>query len=749
MIKRKLLIFLLLCFFSFSLLSQEAKIVKEINVKGNQRVSSVLILSRVRTKVGETLDKKVLEKDIKRIYSLGYFSDVSLDVSDYLDGVKVTFLLVEKPYISRIRIKGNKALKEEDIKRAMGLSEGDIFREKALKKDVQRIISLYEKKGFYKVQVVPVYKKKKGKVEIEIDINEGPRIKVKKIEIKGNKSISTSQILKVMKTRKAGIFWRGTFGKEILEEDMKRIINLYKSKGFIDAKIERKKITYDTTGRFLTLMIKVNEGKRYHVSKIKFSGNKIFSKEKLYSVLGMKENSPYNPLIIEKEAQKIEGLYSDSGYITTRVWGVPSINREKREVVVRYEIEEGPKIYIHLIKIRGNVRTKDKVIRREIIVKPGEPFSGEKIKRSRENIYNLGYFKDVKVETSPTEIPGYHDLIFEVEEKKTGMLTFALGYSSIEKAIGYIELKQNNFDIKNPPTFLGGGEKIKLSATIGSVRENYYLSFTEPYFLDKPVSLGFDLYNTLKKWDNYDERRKGIYIRGGRKLTSDLSLYSRYRYEIVKISNISSNAGTEIKKEEGKKRTSSILFGINLDTRDNVFDPSSGVLTSGNIEVAGGALGGDRNFYKLQASYLHYFPWKKKFVWSVHAEGGYVENYGRSNRVPIYERFFLGGMGSVRGYRYRKIGPEDEKGNPVGGKIYALFNLEYKYPIVDVLKGILFFDAGEVWKDSSNVDISNLKKSVGVGIRFQTPIGPIAVDYGIPLKKGGKGRLHFSMGYAF
>ncbi len=748
--KPTILILALLIFsFSLLLLAQEGKVVKKLEVRGNRRVSSAFILSRVRTKVGEPLSREILKKDIKRIYSLGYFSDVSVDVSDFRNGVKVTFLVVEKPYISSIKISGNQALNEDEIKKAMALSEGDIFVDTALKKDIERIVALYEKKGFYKVKVTPSYQENKGKVEVVININEGPRIKVKEIKISGNKHIPTPQILKVMKTKKASFFWRGTFGKEVLEEDLGRIINLYKSKGFINAKIEKKEVSYDPTGRFLTLSIKIKEGDRYQVKAIDFSGNKLFSSKKLLSVLSMKAGSPYNPLILEWEAQKIENLYANSGYITTRVWAVPDINNATKQVNIHYEIEEGPKIYVRLIEIKGNTRTKDKVIRREITIKPGEPFQGDKVRRSREKIFNLGYFKEVKVTTRPTSIPNYRDLIFEVEEKKTGMLTFGLGYSSIEQAIGYVELKQNNFDITNPPSFTGGGQKIKLSATIGSVREDYSLSFTEPYFRDRPISLGFDLFNTLRQWDKYDERRKGIAIRAGKKLSEDLSLYARYRYQTVNISNLASDVGEEIKKEEGTNDTSSIMAGITLDTRDNVFDPSRGIITSGSLEIAGGPLGGNRDFYKLRGSFLRYFPWKERFVWSTHVEGGYVNNYGSSDEVPIFERFFLGGLGSVRGYPYRGIGPEDKEGNPIGGKAYFLFNLEYKYPLVEkVLKGVLFFDAGDVWREPGDINFGDLKESVGAGIRLQTPIGPVSVDYGIPLGKKG-GRLNFSFGYVF
>jgi len=733
--------------FCFICLSEEGKVVKKIEVKGNRRVSALIILSRIRTKVGEPLSKEIIREDIKKIYGLGYFSDVSVDVEDYLDGVKVTFLVVEKPYIERIEIEGNKRLSKEDIQKAMVLAVGDIFREEILKEDLRRIRSLYEKKGFYKVEVDAKWEVEKGKVAIKIMVKEGPRIKVKEIIIKGNKNIPTRRILKVMKTRRAGLFWKGVFGKEILEEDKQRIKDLYQQEGYLEGEVIGEELKYDPSGRFLTITLTIVEGERYYVDGIEIKGNKLFSTEVLKKQISLKPGKPYNPFAVEKDVQALEDYYTRYGYITTRVWGTPFVDARKKKVKVRFEIEEGPRVYVRLIKIRGNIKTKDKVIRREILIKPGEVFDGEKVKRSREKIFNLGYFKEVRVRTQPTDKPNYYDLIFEVEERKTGIFAFALGYSDVERAMVYVEVQQSNFDITNPPTFVGGGQKLKLSATIGRWREDYVLSFTEPYFRDRPLSLGFDLYNTLREWNEYDERRRGGGIRIGKRLTPDLYLSTRYRYEMVRLFHLSGSVGEEIKKEEGRNDISSYRVGLVYDTRDNVFDPSKGKLTGGSIELAGGILGGDYNFYKWRAYYNQYIPWKK-YVWSYHVEGGLVENYPPSTRVPLYERFYLGGPHTIRGYDYRAVGPEDEEGNPIGGSVFSLFNLEFKYPIVEVIKGIVFFDAGEVWESPRKIRWRDLKESVGVGVRIKTPIGPISLDYGYALEKK-RGRWHFSIGYIF
>ena len=747
---RKVRLFSLLFFllFSFLIRAEEGKIVKKLKVLGTKRVSPLIVLSQVRTKVGEKFFRQTIKEDIKRIYALGYFTDVSVHVEDYQDGLKVVFLVKEKPYITSIQIRGNKVFTKEDIEKVMVLTEGDIFVEKTLKEDVKRIISLYEKKGYYQVKVSYRYEEEDGKIKVYLDIEEGPRIKVKRITILGNKNIPTSQILKVMKTKPAGLLRRGTFGKEVLEEDIQRIEELYKSRGFIDAKVVEKKMEYDPTGTLLYLTLRIKEGSKYMVKKVEVVGNKLYSTSELKGILSMREGSPYNPLILEAESKKLEDFYSHRGYLTTRVWYFKEVDRKKKEAKIRYEIEEGPKFYVRLIHIRGNTRTKDKVIRREILIHPGESFDGEKVKRSQEKIYNLGYFEDVKVKTQPTSQPDQIDLIFEVEEKKTGLLTFGLGYSSIEEFIGYIDLTQSNFDISNPPTFIGGGQKIRVRAQLGSKREDYSISFTEPYFRDKPISLGFDLYNTTRYWTNYDETRRGGVVRGGKKLTESLTLSSRYKYEMVRIYHLSGEVSEELEKEEGKFDTSSISVGIGWDSRDNVFDTSKGVLASTSIEYAGGVLGGDRDFVKWRGDYTRYFPLPKDWVFSFHFGGGVVEEFPPSTRVPIYERFFLGGADTIRGYEYKEVSPEDAEGNPIGGKIYFLSNLEWKYPIVEVIKGVIFVDAGNVWREAGEIGEGELKTGVGVGIRITTPLGPVALDYGYGIQRK-KGRLHFTLGYLF
>ncbi|MCK4905417.1 outer membrane protein assembly factor BamA, partial [bacterium] len=418
-----------------------------------------------------------------------------------------------------------------------------------------------------------------------------------------------------------------------------------------------------------------------------------------------------------------------------------------------YHINEGPKIYVRLIKIAGNTKTKDNVIRRELTIKPGEAFDGKQIKRSREKLFNLGYFSDVKAYTEATDKPELRDLVFEVEETKTGALSFGLGYSSIEDLVGFVQLEQNNFDMGNPPYFTGGGQKIRVKAKFGSLSEEYLLSFTEPYFLGYPLSVGFDLYDKMRRWPVYDQRNHGGNIRVGKKLTDYVRLHTTYKHEGVEISDVSSDASDAIKDEEGKFTTSSLTVDLIKDTRDSVFIPTRGFLGSISTEYAGGFLGGDRNFTKNAGDATWFFPVIQKeeleHVISFRLRAGIAKEFADSDNVPINERFFLGGSDTIRGYPERSIGPQDEDDNPIGGKSFLIANAEYTFPIwKQTIRGALFYDIGNTWEEPGGMNFNDLVPGVGVGLRMQTPIGPVNLDYGYGIEKN-KGRLHFSMGYSF
>ncbi|MBI1976022.1 MAG: BamA/TamA family outer membrane protein, partial [Candidatus Omnitrophica bacterium] len=395
----------------------------------------------------------------------------------------------------------------------------------------------------------------------------------------------------------------------------------------------------------------------------------------------------------------------------------------------------------------------------ELRIKPGERYDGTKIRRSKERLYNLGYFEEVAFDTEAASEPTKRDLAISVKEAKTGEFSFGAGFSSVDKLLGFVQVAQNNFDIANPPTFTGDGQKLALRANVGTVRRDYEVSFTEPWIFDHPVLFGFDLYNrtTLRESDigfGFDEERRGGALRLGKEFREYLRGDLTYRLERIAISDVSASATDDLKRESGRNSISSLASQLTLDTRDNIFAPSRGYTVSGSLETAGGLLGADKDFIKAISSGALYLSTWQNWVLEFHLRGGWASEFGDSKDVPIYERFFAGGANTIRGYRERRIGPKDSNtDDPIGGKSMMIANVEYVFPIVEVLKGSIFYDTGNVWRRAGDIGSGTFRSGTGVGMRIKTPIGPVKLDWGYPLNppagESKKGRFHFNISRGF
>jgi len=742
------------------------KIIKYVDVKNNKTVSGATILSKLKTKKGDEFSQKVVDEDIKRLYLLGFFSDVSVSVEDVQEGVGVIFTVTEKAPLTKVVFIGNKVFDSRRLEGAVKSKLNEFADERKLKKDADDIKDLYEKKGYpwvevaYKIEVDETNNSSKA----IFTINEGARAVVKKIDLIGNTAFSDKRIAKIMKSRTAGFFRSGVYKKEVLEDDMERIKNFYKQAGYLDVRPVYELIFQQKARRkWIEVAVRIEEGRKYITGVIKISGNAVFSEEELKMLLKMKPGSTFTEEGLHTDVGSVQEHYFDKGYIMARVRPDTLLNIETDRVDITYVLTEGEVAYVNKINIRGNTKTKDIVVRRELRIKPGERYDGAKLKRSKERLYNLGYFEDITFDTEETAEPDKRDMVVDVKETKTGEFSFGGGFSSIDKLIGFVEIEQRNFDMLNFPTFTGDGQDIKLRGEFGSTRKNYLLSWTEPWIFDKPLSFGFDLYASEHNKSGstgyaYDETRNGGDIRFGKEFNEVLRGDLTYKIETVDISDLDSNVSQALKDEEGKNTLSSATFQLTNDTTDNKFNPIKGSILVGSIEVAGGPFGGDKDFAKFFNSVSHYSS-IGPFVLELKLRDGVVSTYGgKCGAVPVYERFFAGGTYTVRGYKERDIGPKDQSGDPIGGGTLAVANAELTFSIIENLKGAFFVDAGNVWPvpDSSpkgGLSPGGIRAGVGMGVRIKTPIGPVKLDYGFPVNpddsQGDSGRIHFSMSRGF
>ena len=751
-------------------------LVTAIEIKGNKNISSNTIISKIKTKMGSPYQETVTSDDLKRLYLLGYFSDIKIDTEVYKDGLKVIITVTERPIIEKITFLGINRLtmREDKLKETLKSKETQYLDYPNLTEDARTIKKLYEKIGYahaevnYKVDI----NKDTGKARIEFNTAEGRRLRIKNILVEGNKNFSTRRILRLLKTKRAWFFNAGVLKEEVLLEDIERLKSFYHREGFTDVVVDYKVESHPKKPFLLFITIKIQEGKKYLVGNVTVQGNEHIPKKDILERL--KECVPgkvFSEEALSQDVVNVQGLYFDRGYISAQVKETASLNSYTGRIDIVYNINENEIAYVDKIKVRGNVKTKDIVIRRELRIRPGDKFDGEKLKRSKERLQNLGFFEEIKYDTEDTQVSDKKDLVVEVKESKTGAFSFGGGYSSVEQFVGFVEIEQKNFDWKNFPYFTGGGQDLKLRGSIDSVSDSFDLSFTEPWVFDYPVSFGFDAYKRTHKREEdigygYDEDIKGGDLRLGKELSEYLRADLMYRHDTIKITDITENASNDLLKEYGSNTISSMQFGLTFDTRDNALDPTRGNILSGSLESAGGPFGGDKDFMKFFGRASHYLPMFGGSVLEFRGRIGLAKSYGDSDRLPIYERYFAGGAYSIRGYDERKVGPIDPTSkDPLGGASMAVGNIEYTYPLFSFLKVAAFYDVGNVWeklgdifssKDTSSpLNTGGFKSGVGLGVRIKTPIGPIMLDYGIPLNtepgsdRRGSGKFHFSMSHGF
>ena len=763
--------FVLLSVFTFAA-GEEGKDVKSLAIVGNRTVSEVMMLNNIETQEGRPFSSGTVAEDVKRLYALGFFTDIRGDVETEGDGVKVAFIVVEEPLIRDIVFSGNKAFKDERLRRKMKSTPGEALSAKLLKEDAASIAGMYRENGYPLVRVKydEELDKEGGQAVISIGVEEGPRVRVRKVVFEGNDAYKRKTLLQLMATKKAApgplhkwpftyLLPSGILDEGVLKDDLERIRAFYISDGHIDMAVKDVLREYDKKETGMTLKIVVDEGKLYDVGKVEIEGNETIPTDKLQRAVMLSEGIVYSPRMVMDDIMAVKSLYYDKGYAEVVVVPDKVFNEETGAMDVVYKIAENEKLFIGKINIAGNIYTKDKVIRRELLLRSGDRFDALRAETSRQRLLNTGFFSAVEVDVGKGKSPEYRDLTYAVQERRTGQISFGAGFSSTDGLVGFAEVSQSNFSLWNFPTFAGGGQKVRLRADIGFERADFVFNFTEPYLFDRKISAGFDAWARQADFlaDDYDERRFGADVRFGKALGDFARLDVILKFENVDVEVVSS-ASEELKEQEGASGVASVIFQLTRDTRDAFVFPSSGAKTALSLEV-GTISGGGTSFTKFEAKRVQYVePFPKKFpghVLRLAAEAGIVGDSFSSGEddIPIFERFFLGGIDSIRGFEFREVGPKDINDQPLGGNSMFAGSIEYIFPVFKRIRGSLFVDFGNVWPETTDF-FSGIVVSAGVGAHLTLPIGPIRVYYGIPLitdefTDDEDGAFNFNMGTEF
>jgi outer membrane protein insertion porin family len=737
-------------------------IVRDIAVEyvGPPSISKERVLDNLATRLGQPYSERAAEADIRSLYATGGVANVRIFAEPFADGVKVTVLLQGLPVVDEIVIEGADQIPLKRVRREIGSKVGDTLSEERLEDDRQKILTLYQNKNFsdvtvqYRTEEIPGT----NRVRVVFQITEGPRLIVRRITFVGNDSVLRRDLIKVMKTRTWNILSFVTRAGKLfpaqIEEDRAAIHTLYQNRGFADAEVTDVQ-TQPLERQGVELIITVQEGIQYHVNSVKMEGVNIVPTDEIKSRLKMRDGSLFTPKGMSDDLKTLRDFYGSRGYVD--MLAVPEILPAGPGAVdVTYRLDEGVQSYVNLINIQGNNRTKDRVIRRELAVKPGEIFDTTLVNVSRQRLENLNYFSKVELTPADTIVPGRKDLNVIVEEKRTGSFNFGAGFSTIDSLVGFAEVTQANFDLFNWPSFVGAGQRFRIRGQYGLQRKDFIASLTEPWFLGYKLSVGAEAYyheaNFLS--DVYDQSNYGLAILARREIWRALSGRVEYRIEGIHIFNVNEDSAGQVIRDSAGFFTKSVFTGALVwDTRDSLFLTRKGELIELTGFIAGGALGGTVQDYGISLESAKYFllPWDLIFL--IKGEIAVVDSWGNSNDVPIFDRLYLGGANNLRGFNYREVGPVDEFDNPIGGSSLGYTTFEITIPVISRVRFAIFSDWGFVNPTAYDFSSSNLNGDIGVGLRLDLPIGPIRFDYGYPVIhesfNGPPGKFNFNIGYQF
>ena len=736
--------------------------ISAIKIDGNKNVSSLVIYGHLEEKEGDPLSLRRVRMDIHNLFSMGDFKDIKAEAQpgDKPGQVVLTFKVTERPLIDTIVFKGNKKWDSKKFLDEMKLAPKAPFNHAQLNADLAAIKKLYLDEGYPNIAVDADAKPnpKDNNIDLIITITEGSQIKIGGIDVIGAQAFSVDKIASQMKENKKG----DKYKPEELDDDMKAIEDFYHDEGYLKAVVLSHEEKLNPEKKRVYITLKVNEGVKYSLGVVKFRGNILFEDSDLLRAFNLKKGDLMRKKDFDEGVKNMRTMYADKGYIYSSLNPTMDYDEDAKTVDVTFNVTEGQVAYVQDIKIVGNYKTQDYVIRRELEIAPGDKFEAAKIKLSVSDLYNLGFFDEINPEVEPGDSPDKEILVFRVKERKTGSISVGGGYSSIQGLVGNVKLEEANL--------FGKGQHANLDVEFGSLVTSFSVGFTEPWLFNTRTSLGLNLFDTTQYWTTavpnpdgtnkfYTESQLGGSISVGRRLSRYWSVFGTYSLQNVHIYDVDQNfqtPGTPQYIAPSDTTTSSLTPRIVYDSRDNYFDPTNGWKHQLSVQFAGGPLGFDNNFIKVIGDSSRFVPLPLDFVIGEHVKLGAAQGYWFAGRgysdVPLYEKFFAGGTDTVRGYNERTIGPLS------GGNALFVSNTELKHAIVGPLRGVVFFDAGDAWTNAWNLNESHVQFGAGLGVRLTIPgtIMDIRLDYGWPIASDLSsnaappgGVLHFNLGNLF
>lgn len=785
--KTLLLIMMLATLLPFS--AQSATINKiEVTARGIKVTDRDFVLANISVHEGDEANQQAISRDVKTLMATGRFSfiDTELNENDE-EGYVLSYIVSLKPKLEKpVTVTGAGEMGEKKVRKWLALDIGDYVDDAIMSVQKNNVLEEYHKRYYSDVKITWQIEvnEKNGFATVKVDVNEGSRASLRAVTFEGNtyvppsrwqrfvdglshrksvseKSVPPEDLQEAVRQHIWHIFSfitkRGVYNPDDLESDRMALQALYQNRGYLDARIGNPEVSLYAQNK-LKANFPIIEGSQYRIGNLAIRGATLFAESNLWKAVTIKSGDIAAMDAINRSAEALRDYFQSRGYIRTTV--MPQINPRLNDPIVdvQFSVSESSRIDVRYIDIRGNTRTKDMVIRRELTVYPGEVYNQVQVKRGERILQNLGFFSKVTSYPRETIDSSRDDLVYEVEEGRTGQFSIGAGYSSIDELMGFVEMSQGNFDLFNWPNFTGDGQKLRLRTQFGRLNENYELSFVEPWFLGRKLSLGVDFYDTKLSnlSDYYSQQRFGSAVTIGKPLKwfffhrVDL----RYSLERVTIFDVTTNAAPMIQSQEGGHNVSTLKPTFTHDTRNNLFIPTRGNKTTLSARLSGGPLGFDTDVYGFEGETTSYFPMIFDHVLSLRIWAATVQEYGDDDDVPLFDRLFQGGARNLRGFKYRYVGPYQD-GNPIGGKSSGLGSIEYTVPIYpNMIRVAGFYDIGNVWLDAFDFDVLKYCSDIGIGLRIDVPGFPIRLDYAWPLEISGdvertSARFNFWLGYGF